>query len=179
MTGGWLHGSAEFPTLLFLSFSLSPGPAERVRRRVLQSGGWKKKREISSIFRFYSWDFARRTNRCCLSFARQALLRFYRLNRLFILIASARARTRNRQNTKRNESVSTVVYFVPLLLLSLSSLLFSFVSLFPTLSRSSLSGWFCYCTSMFGLFFLFSGGGGGVFRWAAVDVTACTFCQAP
>lgn len=52
---------------------------------------WRlKKREISSIFRFYSWDFARLTNRCCLSFARQALLRFYRLNRLFILIASAR-----------------------------------------------------------------------------------------
>lgn len=43
MTGGWLHGSAEFPALLFLSFSLSPGPAERVRRRVCSSQAEKER----------------------------------------------------------------------------------------------------------------------------------------
>lgn len=52
MTGGWLHGSAEFPTLLFLPFSLSPGPAERVRRRVCSLEA-EKERNLLHFFCFF------------------------------------------------------------------------------------------------------------------------------
>lgn len=95
MTGGWLHGSAEFPTLLFLPFSLSPGPAERVRRRVWSLEAEKERNFLHFLRGFFVLFFVSGilpvfTNRCCLSFARQALSRFYGLNRLFALISSAR-----------------------------------------------------------------------------------------
>lgn len=43
---------AEFPTLLFLPFSLSPGPAERVRRRVCSLEA-EKERNFLRFSRFF------------------------------------------------------------------------------------------------------------------------------